>query len=85
LLFRIGGDEFLALAPVFSDQAEAAIRTRLDASCADCVRQLEDATVPIEYSFGIAAGLAAEAREVIHQADLAMYEAKKLRKRARSV
>lgn len=81
LVYRIGGDEFMALVEVSDatilDVVENRLRRKLDDMSSLDIGDLGS----VELSWGIASGSREEAREVMHRADLHMYQCKKKRRR----
>jgi len=77
-LARVGGDEFVACCPDVADEAEAAeIADRLVASASEPV-ELAGRELSISVSGGVTLSCpTSEVASVLHEADLAMYEAKK--------
>ena len=75
---RIGGEEFAVVMPGLADPAEAAaVGGRLCAAVAG-TRHLAGAPEPLSVtaSVGVAVATSAEAAELVHRADAALYEAK---------
>jgi len=75
---RLGGDEFLVVAPVQSREAAGELARRLLVALSQPLR-IEERTVSLGGSIGVlfCAEGACPAREVIRDADLALYEAKR--------
>lgn len=81
-LFRTGGDEFLALIRLHQLSGAANIIARLGEKFSGiCMPHLAQLDPPVAVSFGMAAGPVSAARRIIHEADLAMYEHKKGKKK----
>lgn len=80
-IFRIGGDEFLALLRIRSCDRIDRIKKRLETKLADIWLPYTDRTAPpVALSIGIESGPVREAHRIIHEADLRMYQCKKERK-----
>ena len=80
LLIRYGGDEFLAVLPDTASADASALAEALCGLLAAEPAQLGEVEVPVQASFGVAVvepTEGASAREVIHRADEALYEAKR--------
>lgn len=75
---RLGGDEFLVVAPVQSREAAGELARRLLVALSQPLR-IEDRTVSLGGSIGVlfCADGACPARDVLRDADLALYEAKR--------
>ena len=73
---RLGGDEFAVLADELSPQRRAEVATALRQALHDDVR-LGEAVLPLRASVGVATG----GTDVLHRADMAMYEEKQRRQR----
>jgi diguanylate cyclase (GGDEF)-like protein len=78
-LFRIGGEEFAVLVYGGSQADAAGIAQRLCALVADTPLPVQDATVPMTVSVGLAAARPGDAQweDVLRRADEAMYHAKR--------
>lgn len=75
-VFRIGGDEFLILIDVpDEDSAQKAI-VRIDAALQQVKEKTNRAKVPYCFSWGHASGSRHKLEELIHDADLSMYNKK---------
>jgi len=81
LLIRYGGDEFLAVLPETDAVGAAALAETLRRLIASRPARLEAREIPLRASFGVAAmnnhSEESSAREMIHRADEALYEAKR--------
>jgi len=77
LIFRTGGDEFIVLLQITGPSDMSAITARIeDILSAIRIKSLKN-DYTIKLSFGIKTGPAEKIKELIHEADLSMYEQKK--------
>lgn len=81
-VFRIGGDEFMALVEVDDRSIIDVVESRLRKKMAQLTAVDMEGIGTIEMSSGISSGTRSGVREVIHQADMEMYRNKKSRRGA---
>ena len=78
VLFRFGGEEFVALLPETTPTGALEAAARVLAAVAESPTQYEDATVRITSSAGVAfTNGKDDSRDVVAEADAALYEAKR--------
>ncbi|MCK4905917.1 MAG: sensor domain-containing diguanylate cyclase [Spirochaetes bacterium] len=80
LAFRIGGDEFLALIRVDNDCQTGLLTGRIEQKLQGTTFRKDNETNIVKLSTGISTGNIRKISEIIHQADLNMYEKKKTQK-----
>lgn len=81
LIFRIGGDEFLALMFVSSPENLPQFEKRIQKTLERISSFKVHRRLPARFSFGCSAGAFASLGELIHRADMAMYENKNAKKK----
>lgn len=80
MVFRLGGDEFLVLLSAHSQKQVKKIEKRIILEMEKISRfQIEDDYV-VSFSYGISSGTSEKLDNIIHQADINMYEYKKKQK-----
>lgn len=82
LFFRIGGDEFLILITEQNHERLIAIKERVTGAIAKSSRFTIRNGFEVRFSFGSASGPLSQIRELIHRADLEMYDRKNSAKKA---
>ncbi len=84
MIFRIGGDEFLILLPENDPSLVHEFENRLKHSSQDFTDLMLKDSINISLSYGLASGPEEQLKEIIHEADLNMYDNKKKRKKMQS-
>ena len=77
--FRLGGDEFLVLIPCFTDIEVNKTTKRIEKKMKAVCRFQINEKIEGSFSYGISSGLKNQLRNIIHRADLLMYEKKNSR------
>ncbi len=84
MIFRIGGDEFLVLLPENNTSLVDEFEKRLERCSQEFTDSMLKENITISLSYGAANGPEEQLKELIHEADLNMYENKKNRKEKQS-
>lgn len=77
--FRLGGDEFLVLIPCFTDIEVERTAKRIEKKMKAVCRFRINEKIEGSFSYGISSGPKKQLRDIIHRADMLMYEKKNSR------
>ena len=76
-VFRVGGDEFLVIIPISRPTLVTNVEERIINKIHELLSAAREYPMPLRFSYGLAIGPAVSIKQLIHKADIKMYEQKK--------